>query len=300
MQSPPSANGTRSNLMAGPLLMLAAALLFTLMNVIIKLLGPQFQVWDIGFFRFFGGGLLLLGIFGRKTNLYRGNDIRLLIIRGCTGSAAFLCLITAIRLLPVSTAMVFFYAFPAFAAIFSFFIYHERISAGAIACILSVLTGVFVLLDFKLEGELVGQALAVAGAAFAGLTVTFIKKLRATNGPAIIYLYFCTMGLAVCLPGFLSDPTLPSDALEWLMCAGIVLTSLTAQLLMNQGFYYCRSWEGGLFMTSEVVFTALVGIVLLHDPAGWRFWLGSFLIVGSVMVLNVESFTRNGRRARRH
>ena len=108
------------------------------------------------------------------------------------------------------------------------------------------------------------------------------------------------MGLAVCLPGFLSEPTLPSDALEWLMCVGIVLTSLTAQLLMNQGFYYCRSWEGGLFMTSEVVFTALVGIVLLHDPAGWRFWLGSFLIVGSVMVLNVESFTRNGRRARRH
>jgi drug/metabolite transporter (DMT)-like permease len=298
MPTPPVTPDTRSHLMAGPLLMLAAALLFTLMNVIVKLLGPEYNVWDIGFYRFFGGGLLLVAIFGRKSNPYRGHNIRLLIIRGCTGSVAFLCLITAIRMLPLSTAMVFFYSYPAFAAIFSFFVYKERISAGSIACMLGVLAGVIVLLDFRLQGGLLGQTLGVISAVFAGLTVTFIKELRATNGPAVIYLYFCTMGLAACLPGFLTDPTLPSSSLEWLMCTGIVLTSLTAQLLMNQGFYYCRSWEGGLFMTSEVVFSALVGIVLLQDPATWRFWLGSSLVVGSVMILNIESFTRNGRRAR--
>lgn len=289
----------RNGLLAGPLLMLAAALLFTLLNIIIKLMGPEFRVWDIGFYRFFGGGLLLIALFGRKTNPFKGHDTRLLVIRGCTGSVAFLSLVTAIRLLPVSTAMIFFYSFPAFAAIFSFFLYKERISAGAVACIFGVLAGVVVLFDFQLQGSFIGQALAVFGAAFAGLTITFIKKLRATNGPVVIYLYFCTIGFAVCLPGFAAAPILPSTALEWLMCAGIVLTSLTAQLLMNQGFLYCRSWEGGLFMTSEVVFTALVGIVLLHDPVTWRFWLGSLLIVGSVMILNVESFTRAGRRGRR-
>lgn len=290
-----TADDTPDNLLAGPLLMLAAALLFTLMNIIIKLLGPEFRVWDIGFYRFFGGGLLMLVLFSRRGNPFRGNNIRLLVIRGCTGSVAFLALVTSIRLLPVSTALVIFYSFPAFAAVFSCLLYKERISIGAIVCILGVMAGVTVLFDFQLQGNLLGQALAVAGAVFAGLTVTLIKELRATNGPVVIYLYFCTMGLAACLPGFLSAPVWPSNSVEWLMCGGIVLTSLTAQLSMNQGFFYCRSWEGGLFMTSEVAMTALIGIVFLHDPATWRFWAGSLLIVGSVLILNVKAFTRGDR-----
>jgi drug/metabolite transporter (DMT)-like permease len=105
---------------AGPLFMLSAALLFTLLNIFIKLLGPQFRVWDIGFYRFCGGVLVLLAVFGRRRNPYRGYNIRLLVIRGCTGSAAFVCLVTAIRLLPVSTALVIFYSFPVFSAFFFF------------------------------------------------------------------------------------------------------------------------------------------------------------------------------------
>jgi len=286
------ARENRNAIVAGPLLMLASALLFTLLNIIIKMMGPEFRVWDIGFYRFFGGGVLLIALFGRRKNPYRGHNVRLLLIRGCTGSVAFLALVTAIRLLPVSTAMVIFYAFPAFAALFSHALYGERITPGALSCIGAVLAGVAVLLDFGFGTNLLGQVLALAGAAFAGLTVTLIRELRATNGPVVIYLYFCTMGLLACLPGFLSAPVFPSNAMQWLMCAGIVLSSLTAQLLMNQGFYYCRSWEGGLFMTSEVVFTSLVGIVFLNDPATWRFWAGSLLIVASVLVLNIQGARR--------
>ena len=229
----PNSDNARNHLLAGPLFMLASALLFTLLNIIIKLLGPQFTGWDIGFYRFFGGGLLLITLFNRGGNPFRGHNIRLLTIRGCTGTAAFLALVTAIRLLPVSTAMVLFYSFPAFAAVFSFGLYKEQIAPAAVVCIAGVLTGVAVLLDFNTGDNLVGQFLAVVAAAFAGLTITFIKELRATNGPAVIYLYFCAMGLLVCLPGFLSSPGLPSNPAEWIMCLGIVLTSLPAQLLMK-------------------------------------------------------------------
>ena len=102
---------------AGPLFMLSAALLFTLLNIIIKSLGAAFRVWDIGFYRFFGGIVMILFIFGRHGNPYKGNNVRLLLIRGCTGSVAFVSVVTAIRLLPVSTAMVIFYSFPALSLI---------------------------------------------------------------------------------------------------------------------------------------------------------------------------------------
>ena len=272
--------------LAGPLFMLSAALLFTMLNIIIKMLGPAYRVWDIGFYRFFGGIVVLLAVFGRHRNPFKGYNIRLLVIRGCTGSAAFVCLVTAIRLLPVSTALVIFYAFPAFSAIFSRLIYKEAIDKLGILCIVLTLVGIGVLFNFQLAGGLFGQAVALAGGMFAGLTVTLIRTLRLNNGPVTIYLYFCAMGMLVTLPKFIQQPVLPVSATEWAMVLGIVLFSVSAQLSMNQGFFYCRGWEGGVFMSSEVVFTAIVGLVFLGDPATWRFWTGGLLILTSVVTLN--------------
>ena len=98
----------------GPLFMLSSALIFTALNLIVKLMNQEYNVWHIGFFRFFGGTIVLLAIFRGKSNPFRGNNTHLLIVRGLVGSIAFLSLITAIRILPVSTALVIFYSFPVF------------------------------------------------------------------------------------------------------------------------------------------------------------------------------------------
>ncbi len=278
--------------LAGPLFMLTAALLFTMLNLLIKSMGSSYTIWDIGFYRFFGGVIVLILVFGRHGNPFRGHDYRLLIIRGMTGSAAFLSLVTAIRLLPLSTALVIFYAFPAFSAVFSYLIYGERISLGQVSCIITVILGIAVLFDFTWGGNLLGQTMAIVGSAFAGLTVTLIKTLREKNGPVVIYLYFCTMGMLVTLPAFAVSPHVPMTAVDWVMAGGIVLFSVAAQLSMNQGFFYCRGWEGGIFMSCEVVFTAIVGITFLGDPVSWRFFTGGLLIFFSAVAMN--RFRSNG------
>lgn len=271
---------------AGPLFMLSAALLFTVLSLLIKLMGPAYGVWSIGFYRLFGGVVVLLAVFGRNGNPFVGHNMRLLVIRGFTGSAAFICLVSAIRMLPVSTALVIFYSFPAFSAIASYLMYGDRIGKTEILCIAVVMIGIGVLFDFRMSGDLFAQFLALAGGAFAGLTVTMIKTLREKNGPVIIYLYFCAMGTIVTFPQFIANPILPSTATDWVMVLGIVFSSVTAQLLMNQGFFYCQGWEGGVFMSCEVIFTAIVGIAFLGDPATWRFWTGGLMIFGSVVALN--------------
>jgi len=271
---------------AGPLFMLSAALLFTVVNMLVKLLGPEYTVWSIGFFRFCGGAVMLVALFGRHKNPYRGHNIRLLIIRGCTGCSAFICMITAIRLLPVSTALVIFYSFPAFSAVASFILYQERIRMPEIACIVTTLVGVGILFDLHLESGLLGEVVALIGAVFAGLTATLIRALREKNGPVTIYLYFCTTGTVFTAPLFANQPIVPCTPGQWGMVLGIIFFSLAGQLLMNQGFFYCRGWEGGVLMSSEAIFTAAVGIMFLGDPVSWRFWTGGLLIIFSVIALN--------------
>ena len=271
--------------LAGPLLMLAAAVLFTLLNFMIKLLDPAYTVWHIVFYRCCGG-MALLVLIGRKgKNPFKGHNIPLLMARGLIGGTAFCCLVIAIRILPLSTASVIFYSYPAFAALFAFILYRETLGMGEVMCIFAVIAGVAVLFDFHLAGGLFGQTMAVVAAAFAGMTVTLIRSLRLHNGPVVIYLYFCAMGTLISLPMFVHDPILPMNSKDFFIIAGMILTSVSAQILMNQGFFYCKGWEGGVFMSSEVIFTAMAGIVFLNDPVPWRFWAGGGMIMGSVVML---------------
>jgi len=270
-----------------------SAFMFAVLDVLIKLIGPEFRVWDIAFYRWGGGFALLLIIFGWRGNPLRTFNHKLMIIRSISGCIGFLCLITAIRLIPLSTAMILFYCFPVFAAVFSVLIFGERLSKKEILCVIGALCGATVLLDVKLGGNLFGHIIAWLGGAFAGLTVCLIKKLREKDGPVVIYLYFCMLGAIISFPAFIANPKIPESGTEWLMTAGIVCSSIVAQLLMNQGYQYCKSWEGGLFLTSEIIYAAAFGIYFLGELTTWRFWGGGLLIFGSVVYLNHVNAKRN-------
>lgn len=273
----------------GPLLMLLSAFLFAVLDSLIKVLGPPFRVWDIAIYRFVFGMTILLTLFGWRGNPFRGTDPRLLVIRGIIGCLSFLTLVKAIQLIPISAALVLFYSYPAFAAFFSAFLFKESISKIEAACVAGALLGVAVLLDFSIDSHFVGQVMAVLSAAFAGLAVCVIKKLRETNGPIVIYLYFCLLGTIICLPPYLIDPHIPKTHYQWAIVIGIIFSSLFAQLIMNQGFQYCRSWEGGLFLSGEVLFTSFFGFVFLGEIANWRFWAGGGLILVSIVALNLNN-----------
>jgi drug/metabolite transporter (DMT)-like permease len=55
---------------------------------------------------------------------------------------------------------------------------------------------------------------------------------------------------------------------------------------MTHGFQYCKSWEGGLYLMTEVIFTSLLGILFFIEIVDWRFWAGGLLIFGSALGLN--------------
>jgi drug/metabolite transporter (DMT)-like permease len=265
--------------------MLSAAFLFAVIDCLIKFSGSFLRIWDIAFYRFGCGMVILLLVFGRRRNPFNGHNHKMLLLRGVAGSLSFLAIALAFRLIPISTALVLFYVFPAFAALFSALLFGERLTKDII-WILVALCGVGVILDSRLEGGILGQVMSLVGAAFAGIAVSAVKKARETNGPVIIYLYFCLAGAVISLVPFAAHPQVPSSTLEWLVAGGIVGTSLIAQLLMNEGFHYCSSFEGSLLLTTEVLFVASWGIIFLHEPVTLQFCGGGAMILTSIIALN--------------
>jgi drug/metabolite transporter (DMT)-like permease len=268
--------------------MLSSAIFFAILDGLIKVVRLEFSIWDIAFFRWGMGFALLMIIFGRHGHLFKTHNLKLMIIRSIIGCITFLCLTSAIRNIPISTALVLFFTFPIFAALFSYIVYSERITKWQFVCIVGALIGVTVLLDFKLNGNLFGYTMGLISGALAGINVNLIRQLRQKDGPVAIYFYFCLLGALITFPVYMNDPIIPASGLEWMMVGGIAATSIIAQLFMNQGYKYCKSWEGGLFLTSEMVFTATFGIIFLGEIVSWRFWTGGLLILASTVLLNLN------------
>ena len=158
----------RANAAVGPLLMLSAAFLFAVMDCLIKYSGSFLRVWDIAFYRFGCGMVILLLVFGWRRNPFNGHNDRMLLLRGVAGSLSFLSIALAFRLIPISTALVLFYVFPAFAALFSALLFGERLTKDLIWIVLA-LCGVAVILDSRIEGGILGQIMSLVGAAFGRL-----------------------------------------------------------------------------------------------------------------------------------
>lgn len=279
--------------MFGPLLMLASAFNLAVLDILIKLLGPSFRVWDIAFYRFFFGMLILMAFFGRGITFFKSYNPKLMAVTSIINALGFVALAAAIRLINISTAMALFFSFPAFSALFSIFLFRERITKKDMFCIFLALCGIMILFELKLGGNFLGQAIALLAGLIIGLTLVLIRKLREQDGSVVIYFYYCLAGSIMALPFFIGSPQIPQGTEDLLIVTGIVVTSVVAMLLLNKGLRYCKSWEGGLILTNELVFTALFGIFFLGDVVTWRFLLGGLLILGSVVVLNI----RNERKA---
>lgn len=285
----------RALLSNGFALMTVAGLFFAASDVVIKLISPGVAITEIAFFRFSVGVAVLLPIMAPRGISLRGDRTWVLLIRGVSGTLTFLFLLKSIALIPLANAMVLFYTFPVFAALFSFLLFHEPVRMREILLMAAGMTGIYVLIDPGAHSLNRGDVFALLAGCLAGFTIVLIRKLRETNGAMIIYFYYCLVGAILCFPFFLRDFRAP-DSGQFLFLITLGLLFLVAQLLMNHGFKYCKPSEGSMILMAELVFVGIAGVVLFRETLSLGFLLGAFLVLGSGVGLNLMH--RNVRRSK--
>jgi drug/metabolite transporter (DMT)-like permease len=275
-------------LSSGFILMTLSAFFFALTDIIIKYISPVMGTIQIAFVRFFLGVLMLVPVMRVIGESLKGNSTRVLLIRGLTGTMAFLCLLQSIAMIPLSNAMVLFYTFPLFATVFSFVLLREPLTRVEIALTIAGTAGIYILINPVSHTLTMGHLFGLLAGCFAGITVVLVRKLRKTNGPFVIYFYFCLIGGMITAPFFVARFSFPNLSQSLLLVLLAVLY-FVAQIFMNQGFKYCKASEGSVIMMSEVLFTGIAGVMIFNDFLSLSFWIGAFLIVGSGVGLNVAT-----------
>lgn len=273
-------------------LMLLAAFVFSLADILTKYLTSQLSIMQIAFIRFLLGGIILWPILSSQRISLKGTHTRILILRGLFGTFSFFCLLKSIALIPLANAIVLFYTFPLFVALFSFLLFRTPIEKGELLLIGVGLTGIYILINPEFHSFNAGYIFGILSSIVGGIAMVLIHKARQTNGPLIIYFYFCLMGGILSFPFFIKGFEVPSFH-HGILLVLLGLMLLVGQVLMNQAFKFCKASEGSLIMMSEIVFAGIAGFLMFKDPLTSHFLIGAFLIIGSGVGLNLM-----GRKSR--
>lgn len=279
--------------------MLGAAAMFTILDAVIKLGGHQLNVWQMSLGRYVVGAVAVV-IMARLAGLsVLGRDRKLLLLRGAAGTVSFLGLIVALTSLELSVALVLFYLFPAFAALFAPWVTRERARGWEWPLIGLAFVGAVIILSPGQGAQTIGPGhiAALIAAASAGLSSSLIRRLRSNNNALTPYFYYCLVGCVICLiaaAGF-SSPIVPVDAPAWGLWLAVGLLAMAGQLMMNLGFKHLTAHVGGVLLMSEVALGALVGVLILGESPGWRTAVGSMLIVGTAAIMSLSPSQPNRR-----
>jgi drug/metabolite transporter (DMT)-like permease len=244
--------------------------------------------------------LLLSGWAVRRAGVSPwGNRRGLLLLRGVLGFVALSAFYHAVVHLPLADATVLQHTNPVWAALLAVPFLGERLRAReAVPVAVSLAGVVLVMRPAALFGA--GPALppatvgvALAGAAFSGAAYVTVRRLGASEHPAVIVLYFAMVSTLGSIPTTLPTARWPTP-LEWALLLGVGVTAQIGQVAITNGLRLERAVPATATGYLQIVFAALWGILFFAERLHPATLLGGALIVGGTLAL--ASGPRDGDR----
>jgi drug/metabolite transporter (DMT)-like permease len=277
------------------LALLGGSLAFSLMTVCVRQLRGQVPVAEVVLGRAVVSLALSAWLVRRAGLDPWGRRRRLLALRGLVGTTALACVYQAVMVLPLATATVLQYLYPAITALLAWSWLGEK-PAGRIGAALALawlgvvvisrppgLLGLGLLAPGMPPLPLAPLIWALAGALLTSVAYVSVRELARTEHPQVIVLWFPLMALPLSLPAVLMAPVLPSlAACGWLVAVG-VLTQL-GQIGLTEGLRRLPAAQATLVSTVQVAFAALWGWLVFAEPIDPATAAGAGLILASILV----------------
>lgn len=260
------------------MLMIVAVAMLVVMNTLVKLIGPQYHVFQIVFLRNVFAAIVLAPFVLRDGGIaaLRTRRPGLQLIRSMSGITGVCCFFYAVQHLPVADVMVISQAVPLFVTMLAVPLLREKVGWRRWSAVALGFAGV--VLALGPVGHVTTAALVtVAGTALWGITILTVRTLGATDSPAATTFYYMVFGTLVAglvQPWFWRTP--PMEL--WLLFAAAGLLGAIAQLLIAHALKI-----GEASIVSPFNYTAIIwGIAI--DLALWGVFPSSWTLAGAAII----------------
>lgn len=228
---------------------------------------------------------------------YRGLPIlgfnrKWLVIRGLSGMIALTLFFYTIHHLPLAIASTVQYLAPLFTVILAIFIVGEKVQQKQWFFIALALFGAAVLGLNKFfyqsesaEISLFWLSVGVVSAVFSGLAYTSVIKLKHTDSPLNIVIYFPMLSIPVMGIWSLFDFVMPSGV-EWLYVLILGVFTQFAQVALTKALHLGDASTITPFQYLGSIYALIVGYFVFDEQLAWISYLGIGLILIGVL-LNV-------------
>jgi len=272
-----------NNKTKGIFCIIGAAFFFSLMSLFVRLAGdlPSFEK---SFWRNLVAIVFALYAMQKNHIPYRiehKRNIRYLIIRATAGTIGIFCNYYAIDHLVIADANMLNKLSPFFAILFSFFVLNEKIKPVQLLCVVTAFAGALFIL--KPTGALASfpALIGLLGGMGAGLAYTYVRKSsqNGVKGPQIV-LFFSVFSCLASIPFMLPVFIMPSPTqLLFLFLAG--LAAAGGQFSITAAYSYAPASEISVYDYSQIIFAALLGMIVLGEVPDVLSILGYFIISGA-------------------
>jgi drug/metabolite transporter (DMT)-like permease len=266
------------NRLLGPVMMIFASLFFALTALFVRMGSESVPVGIMVLARY-GFMLLALELLRRFGIIgVHPRNKKLLTIRSGAAGVGGIFYFYAMATIPIADAVVLKYTYPLFALPLAAF-YGERTGRGVLVALMLSLAGILVMMNPSGFIPGFGYIWGILCGLSAGIEMVLLRQLRATDDSSTILYFNAVAGVAVSFP-FLAQGDISPGAAGCVYTLLVAVFGMLAQISMVYGFRFIKTGSGSVVMALEVVFSALLALMVLGQTPG--FWK----VVGGVMVIS--------------
>ena len=267
----------------GIVFLMLASVAFSLMALLIKLLGQRLHVTQILLLRQAGMFVMVVPVILRNfPGALRSTRPGLQITRMAFALIAMLGGFTAIIHMPLADATAIFFAKSFFVTIFAMLILGENVGAYRWSAVVVGFVGVLIMLQPGTANFSVYGLASLAGAAGAGAVMVILRILSQSDSADTILTWSALgIGLAMAAPGiyFWQWPS----GQEWALLGGLAVASYLGQ---RGNIYAYKHGEASLLASLDYVrllWATILGFLVFGHIPGIPTWIGASIVVAAAV-----------------
>ncbi len=274
-----------SDNLKGIVLLILASFVFSLMALLIKLLGQHLHITQILLVRQIGMALMVSPAIMRNfPGSLRSKRPAMQILRVGFALVAMLGGFTAIIHMPLAEATAIFFAKSFFLTIFAVFFLAEVVGIYRWGAVLIGFVGVMIMLQPGTDNFTIYGLASLIGAAGAAAVMVMLRILSRSDSADTIMTYGALgVGLCMIIPGIYYWQEI--STIEWLLLVAVAVVSYFGQ---KCNIYAYKYGEASLLASLDYIrllWATLFGYLVFDQLPGVPTWIGAAIVIAAAIFM---------------
>ena len=267
--------------------MVLAIFFFSLMNLCVKFIS-HIPAVEIVLFRSIIS-LTISGVFLVKQGIpMLGTNRQVLLIRGITGTIALVAYFITLQNIPLAGAVTIHYMAPVFTTILGILIVKEKVSWLQFIFFFLSFLGIVIIQGVDTRITLTYALIGLVGSFFTGLAYNMIRKLKTSEHPLVIILYFPLVSIPITGLVSIFYWVTPKNW-DWLFIILVGILTQLGQYYMTKSYQMEELSKVSVISYIGMIFALGYGFLFFNEHYQFISYLGMLMVlVGVVLNLMVQ------------